>query len=288
MPHDANGIQDGRASGSRGGGTAGHNDDGGLVKPHGLTQPAGQDGAMPAYERGVPPHKAGIPQGYQGGFWPQGGHGTTQTGTWEPAASAPRGIGKCLTCGCHLPDDDHDDPRHITMADLQAAATAARLPPGMAAANIADEVRAITADKNILRDVLADVGPRVMAQLEENFPARALEWVKDARWAGPLLVPLNRVDFHDEEQWAAWHETGRVDHFRRLIRDRERFHPVVMIKVPGHSHYRVVDGHHRALAFKREGRPVQAWIGVIPFGLEHAALETHSSQEHQGDSKENE
>lgn len=42
----------------------------------------------------------------------------------------------CLTCGCGEPDDDHGDGRHITMADLQAAAEAADITPEEAADNI--------------------------------------------------------------------------------------------------------------------------------------------------------
>lgn len=47
----------------------------------------------------------------------------------------------CLTCGCHRPDDDHGDPRHITMARLQAAASAADETTAEAVANIVDTLR---------------------------------------------------------------------------------------------------------------------------------------------------
>jgi len=31
----------------------------------------------------------------------------------------------CLSCGCNEPDDDHGDPRNITMSDLREAGEAA-------------------------------------------------------------------------------------------------------------------------------------------------------------------
>jgi SPP1 gp7 family putative phage head morphogenesis protein len=78
MPHDADGIQDGRASGSRGGGTAGHSDDMGSVRP-GNPSPEWEDDSEYPQSRGIPGHREGTLQGYQGGFWPQGGHGTGQS-----------------------------------------------------------------------------------------------------------------------------------------------------------------------------------------------------------------
>lgn len=42
----------------------------------------------------------------------------------------------CVSCGCALPYDDHRDPRHITVEDLQAAADAADTTVGTVAHNI--------------------------------------------------------------------------------------------------------------------------------------------------------
>lgn len=42
----------------------------------------------------------------------------------------------CLDCGCHQPENDHGDPRHITLADLTAAAAASGVTIAQAAANI--------------------------------------------------------------------------------------------------------------------------------------------------------
>lgn len=42
----------------------------------------------------------------------------------------------CMDCGCCQPDAGHGDPRHITFADLAAAADASGITPAQAVANI--------------------------------------------------------------------------------------------------------------------------------------------------------
>ena len=72
------------------------------------------------------------------------------------------------------------------------------------------------ADSNIVhglppaRKGAADLGDpnpvewrHVYAQLEQNFPNDAIEWVKRARWIGPVNVPWSRIDDDDEDEWAA-------------------------------------------------------------------------------------
>lgn len=46
----------------------------------------------------------------------------------------------CLTCGCHLPNNSHDDSRHIVLSELQAAADAAGISVADAANNLTDTV----------------------------------------------------------------------------------------------------------------------------------------------------
>jgi NTP pyrophosphohydrolases including oxidative damage repair enzymes len=50
-------------------------------------------------------------------------------------------VEKCLTCGCGLPADEHDDHRHITIDDLRAAADAAGITVEEAAANLQHALR---------------------------------------------------------------------------------------------------------------------------------------------------
>jgi hypothetical protein len=47
----------------------------------------------------------------------------------------------CLDCGCGEPNESHGDDRHITMAQLQAAAQASGISVTEAAQNIADGAR---------------------------------------------------------------------------------------------------------------------------------------------------
>ena len=49
----------------------------------------------------------------------------------------------CLTCGCGLPHDPHDDPRNLTYADLAAAAEAASVSVETAAANLTAAVHTV-------------------------------------------------------------------------------------------------------------------------------------------------
>ena len=44
----------------------------------------------------------------------------------------------CLDCGCGEPNDRHGDDRHITMDDIQAAATASEISVDEAKRNIVD------------------------------------------------------------------------------------------------------------------------------------------------------
>ena len=133
----------------------------------------------------------------------------------------------------------------------------------------------------------SDQADMVYDQLAENFPVEALDWVHEGAWAGPLMVKLPMIDWHDMESWSAFHEQDRVRHFERLIQRGEHFNPVVMVRVPGRKRFRIVDGHHRAMAYKALGKPVRAWVGVIPQRAVLPAEETHSSQEHQGASPQN-
>jgi hypothetical protein len=46
----------------------------------------------------------------------------------------------CISCGCGLPEDKHNNPSLITMSDLVKAAKAANMSVEDAAHNIADAV----------------------------------------------------------------------------------------------------------------------------------------------------
>lgn len=120
----------------------------------------------------------------------------------------------------------------------------------------------------------------VHAVMARNFPEEAIEWVNDARWTMEL-VPLSDVDFADEGSWAAHHQGDRVASFARQIDEGDSVKPAIMVRVDGEPDLRVVDGHHRALAYRSLNKPVPAFVGVIPDG-DNRWMETHSSQLHQG------
>jgi SPP1 gp7 family putative phage head morphogenesis protein len=137
---------------------------------------------------------------------------------------------------------------------------------------------------NVVNNVSAR---RVYRQMRKNFPPESIQWVRRGSWEGPAEVPLNKVDFSNQRKWAAWHEKDRVKHFENLIENDKTFHPPVMIKRAGHKHLRIVDGHHRSMAYKNLNKPITAWIGTIPESDQQAADETHAAQEHQGSSPQN-
>jgi len=124
----------------------------------------------------------------------------------------------------------------------------------------------------------------VYAQLEKNFPNDAIEWVKRARWIGPVNVPWERVDTDDEDKWAASHQPDAVNRFARGIRSGEgNTSPSVLVQEPNSNRAFIVDGHHRALArHYKLNQPVLAYVGNISPRDRMAALETHTKQIHQG------
>ena len=125
--------------------------------------------------------------------------------------------------------------------------------------------------------------------MRSNFPEDALRWVFRGTWIGPVNIPWDRIDKDDIEKWAASHQPKAVARFKRKILARNgQVKPSICIQ--GHDGDRciVIDGHHRAIAHNELGRPVRAYVGHIN-GQKwiDQALETHSSQEHQGSSPQN-
>lgn len=123
----------------------------------------------------------------------------------------------------------------------------------------------------------------VYVQMARNFPASAIEWVKRAKWIGPVWIPWDRVDVDDIDSWAASHQPDKVREFMRMIKDHGgHVAPSVLVQEPNSHKAFIVDGHHRALAHKKLGQPVLAYVGNIDPRDRPAALETHSKQVHSG------
>lgn len=112
----------------------------------------------------------------------------------------------------------------------------------------------------------------VFAQLAEDYPKAALDWVHHVAWEGPLLVPFAQVNDSDRDSWRASHEPDRVKHFADKI--SHRVHggkaplkkPAVLISPPGKDvKYLIVDGHHRFLGSEQSGATdgIWAWVGHV-------------------------
>lgn len=113
---------------------------------------------------------------------------------------------------------------------------------------------------------------RVTQQLTHDFPNGSLEWARDAKWEGPVQVPLSRLDFSNTDHWVVDPEkiSGAQDRIQAGWTK-----PVILVQTPHRKHFTVVDGHHRSLAYRRLNQPVMAWIGRVnwdsgPWDLLHA------------------
>lgn len=126
---------------------------------------------------------------------------------------------------------------------------------------------------------------RVRGQLLQNYPPAVLEWVDSASWSGPQPVRLGDVDFSHEDEWAASQEPKRVAHFVKQIKRKGWTKPVVLIKTPGNAKLVIIDGHHRALAYRKRGTPILAWVGTVH--QDHGQWDQiHSSQFHRPESEQ--
>ncbi|HUN38488.1 MAG TPA: NUDIX domain-containing protein [Trebonia sp.] len=146
--------------------------------------------------------------------------------------------------------------------------------------------RALEATGDPIEKSAASIGEQVYQQLLRNYPPDSIEWVKDATWSGPHLVPWAEVDHDDMDKWAASHQRGKVDEFKRKIRAGEHVNPAVLVVDPD-GDYIDVDGHHRALAYHELDELIPAWIGDIEPADRHDMEETHLDQVHEGSDPKN-
>ena len=99
---------------------------------------------------------------------------------------------------------------------------------------------------------------RVHQQLQADFPQASLEWARQARWEGPVQVPLSRLDFSGD--WDI--DPDKVDGAQERIQAGWT-KPVVLVQTPHRKRLSVADGHHRCLAYRRLNQPVMAWVGRV-------------------------
>lgn len=102
----------------------------------------------------------------------------------------------------------------------------------------------------------------VIDQLAPDYPPESMGWIHGAHWSGPTAVPLPKIDFDDVDSWDASGDPDKVDAFTEKIR-AGKMKPVVVVKTPGDDRLKVVDGHHRVLAYRKLKKPVMAWVGKV-------------------------
>lgn len=105
----------------------------------------------------------------------------------------------------------------------------------------------------------------VFDQLLDDYPAKAVSWVKTVQWDGPKTVPLSELDFSNADSWNATGEPAKVEKFAGKI-SAGQLKPILVVKKPGNPKLVIIDGHHRSLAYKKLGREPLAWVGTVPDG----------------------
>ena len=82
----------------------------------------------------------------------------------------------CLSCGCGVADDDHGDPRNITLADLRSAAEAANITMLQLSVNLDQGITIQTPEEEELaRDVESMNHPLPSGQLSGRLESTPYE-----------------------------------------------------------------------------------------------------------------
>ncbi len=119
----------------------------------------------------------------------------------------------------------------------------------------------------------------VYSQLVDDFEPKAIEWVKNTEWE-LKNVPVDQIDYSGSAQWKATAHKAKVGRFVEKIEDDDK-KPIILVIPPDGGKYKVVDGHHRALAYKRLNEPARAYVGTVSANDYPAALEMHAQQKDQ-------
>lgn len=109
----------------------------------------------------------------------------------------------------------------------------------------------------------AGIAETVYRMLSEDYEATDIEWVRSAKWTGPVEVPLSSIDFQNRDDWRASDEEDRVDHFVEKIANEGFAKPVVLVNEPNDDLLMIADGHHRVLAYEKLDQPVMAYVAEV-------------------------
>jgi hypothetical protein len=155
-----------------------------------------------------------------------------------------------------------------------------RIPRAVAGSRVSVSVGELVKDASNLHDPNPIDSEHVYQQLLGNFQPQGIAWVKTIPWTGPIEIPLSRIDWAGKKSWAASHQGARVKVFRQRIRAAgQDVNPVILVQVPGNDKCVIVDGHHRALAYQKENRPVKAYVGFASSDSPSAPwFQTHDYQ----------
>lgn len=122
---------------------------------------------------------------------------------------------------------------------------------------------------------------KILKDLKDDYSQEALDWVKAARWRGPIKVPMSQIDFRGREKWAATKE-GFDSHVDRIKAGKRK--PILLIDTPDNPKYECMDGHHRLLAYEELGESAVAYVATV----EHheGPWDTMHQKQHSGPSKD--
>lgn len=136
-----------------------------------------------------------------------------------------------------------------------------------------------------------DATHQVYAYLARHYPGNLIEWVKDAHWHGPLLVPLGQIQ--SGARPGGRYDADKVKLLVHAIEDgTPPQHPVVLVREPGKDKLQIADGWHRTDAFRKANqKAILAWVGDVsttsgPWGAEmNAHSEDYKPGQHKDEAK---
>jgi hypothetical protein len=107
-----------------------------------------------------------------------------------------------------------------------------------------------------------------------------------AKWAGPVEVAMEDIDFSKRSTWRASHEdiSSYVEKLHDALSGDKRRKPSVFVKTPKNPLVQIVDGHHRTLSSETVGVPALAYVADVyvengPWESLHAKQTPGSSRE---------
>ena len=132
-------------------------------------------------------------------------------------------------------------------------------------------------------------GREVARQLSADYPENSLGWVKQLHWQGPQEIPLDQVDYSHKKSWNAAKQPNRIaqiaDKIAGRVKQNRRIKPVVVVDTPDTergTNYKIIDGHHRALAYQKLSQPLWGYVARTP-STDGPWLEFHTKQQHGGE-----